>query len=532
MKKVLTLLLALVFTLAFFAGCSSSDAPATSGDTSTGTAQADGPQTGGTFIVGIPNEPSSFNPSFSMDEGALFPMIQMFNSLVVVDADNNIVPDLAESWAYNEDFTQLTFNLKQGVKWHDGEDFTSADVKFTYDTVIANAGVLSANLASVSEITTPDDFTVVFNMETPDATLLYSLAWISGGQIIPMHIYEGTDVLTNPANMAPIGTGAFKFVSKDSTTVTLEANPDYFDGAPLIDTMIFQVVTDPETEYQMWKNGELDYMYNQIPASDISNYDNDENYYTTDNLAINRNYFTFNMNSELTSLEVRQAFNYALDRNQILEVGLKNVGLAAETYISPVYDWAINEDAVIVERDVERAKELLEEAGFTANEDGVYLTVEVPYFMFDELLVVAQANLLEAGIDIQLEKMELNTWMEKVFSGDYDVTFLGGDQGPDISMISQRIATGGGLNIAGYSNARVDELLALGISTNDTNVRAPYYQEIQQIMADELPLVFTNDTSYKVVVAKHIHGVPLVDDEVRGSVHRYSFAKVWMESVG
>ncbi len=530
MKKALTVALACVLALALLAGCTS--APASGSAVASGSgAAAEGPQMGGTFIVGIPNAPATYNPAISMDEGGLFPMVQMFNSLVVTDADNNILPDLAESWEYNEDFTQLTFQLREGVKWHDGEDFTSADVKWTFDAIMENAGTLSTNLLAVSEITAPDDYTVVFNLSAPDATLIYSLAWIAGAQIMPMHIYEGTDWTTNPANMAPIGTGPFKFVSQDSTTVTVEANPDYFGGAPYLDRIVFQIVTDPETEYQMWQNGEIDFMYNQIPSSDFTLYDEDPNYNHYMNMVINRNYFTFNLNNPVfADVRVREAFNYALDREQILTVGLGGAGGLAEYYVSPMFDWALNEDARIPERDVERARELLEEAGYTADENGVYLTVEVSHFMFDELLVVAQANLLEAGIDIQLDKQEINAWMTNVFSGDYEVSFLGGDQGPDINSISQRILTGGGLNIAGYSNERVDELLAMGITTDDTAVRAEYYQEIQAILAEELPMVFTNDTGYKTVISAHIHGVPLVDEEVRNEIHRYSFARVWMEA--
>jgi len=151
-------------------------------------------------------------------------------------------------------------------------------------------------------------------------------------------------------------------------------------------------------------------------------------------------------------------------------------------------------------------------------------------FDFEDILIVAQANLKEAGINMQIDMIEMTAWIDKVMiNGDYDVTFLGGDQGPDISSIGNRVGVGGAVNVSRYSNDAVESLLAEGRSTDDQAVRAGVYKELQQIMADELPLVITNEMGMKYAVSSKVHGVPMIDDTARGQVGKMSFALAWIE---
>jgi len=416
MKKLLSILLACVLMLALLAGCGSkgevSASPAATEGANTETDNT--PVQGGTLIAVIPNDPATLNPCLAQDEGAGLLISQIFNNLVMMDADYNIVPDLADSWEYNDDYTQLTFHLHEGVKWHDGEDFTADDVVFTMNTIKEQSGILSMSLANVTSVEATDANTVVFTSAVPDVTLLYNLAYF-GGSIIPKHIYEGTDWTTNPANQAPIGTGPFKFVSAQTgVSVELAANTDYFRDGPYLDKVIYQVIPDRETEYQMWKNGEVDVMYNPIPGTDFTAYDNNPDYSTRFNLLCNRDYFTFNYTKQdnpFLNVKVRQALNLALDRQQILDTGLKGNGALCEYYISPMYTWALNEDAKIPARNVEEAKALLEEAGYKPDANGIYLSFELVTFAgFEDILTVAQANLKEAGIDMKISELEMTAW--------------------------------------------------------------------------------------------------------------------------
>lgn len=527
MKKTVSVLLTCLLLIGLLAGCGSTADTKTPGNASTE------PVKGGTLIAVVPNDPATLNPCLAQDEAAGILIYQLFNNLVMMDADYNIIPDLADSWEYNEDYTELTFHLHEGVKWHDGEDFTADDVVFTMNTIKEQMGTLSMNLANVTSVEAIDKNTVVFKSAVPDVTLLYNLAWF-GASIIPKHIYEGTDWTTNPANQAPVGTGPFKFVSyQTGVSIELAANEDYFRDGPYLDKIIFQIIPDKETEYQMWKNGEVDLMYNAIPGTDFNLYDNDPNYASRFNLLCNRNYFTFNFAKEdnpFLDVRLRKALNLALNREQILNVGLKGNGALSEYYISPMYDWALNENAKIPARNVEEAKRLLEDAGYTPDANGYYLTFSVVVFSFDDVLTVAQANLKEAGINMQIEMIEMNAWIDKVLiSGTYDVTFLGGDQGPDISSIGNRIGAFGAVNAGRYNNDTVNELLAQGTQTDDKAERARIYREIQRIMAEDLPMVITNEMGMKYAVSSKIHGVPMIDDTARGKVGKMSYALVWME---
>jgi peptide/nickel transport system substrate-binding protein len=148
----------------------------------------------------------------------------------------------------------------------------------------------------------------------------------------------------------------------------------------------------------------------------------------------------------------------------------------------------------------------------------------------DDILTVAKANLKDAGIDMNIEKMEMSAWIDKVVvNGDYDVAFLGGDQARTSAPSETESGAWGPLNVARYANATVDELLAKGTQTNDQAARAEFYRQIQQIMADELPMVITNEMGMKYAVSSKIHGVPLIDDAARGQVGKMSFALVWIE---
>ncbi|MDR1704442.1 MAG: ABC transporter substrate-binding protein [Clostridiales bacterium] len=545
MKKFIALMLTALLVMGIVSGCGTpanddgSAAPAVqpadepAEDEPAAEPQADGPVQGGTFITVIPGDPETYNPNMAMDEGGGMVAFQMYNNLVMLTSDYDIVPDLAESWEYNEDNTVLTFKLREGVKWHDGEDFTAEDVVFTMNTIKEQNWASSSSLTNVVSVEAPDDYTVVFTSSAPDVTLHANLAWFSM-YILPKHIHENTDWASNPVFNSYVGTGPFKFVSAQTgVMVEFEANKDYFGEGPYIDRLIFQIVPDAQTELQMWKNGEIDYMYNSLMGADAEFYENDPNTNVRLNMLCNRNYITFNFQKEdnpFLDVRLRRALSLALDREQIFNVALSGLGAPAEYYISPMYDWALNEDAKIPARDVEAAKALLVEMGYTPDADGIYFSFTLPTFMAQNELVVIQSNLREAGIDMTVEMMDQSAWMEKVLMAqDFDVTLLGGDQGPEVSSIGARIGTGGSVNVGLYSNPEADDLLARGAQTGDLAERAEIYKEVQAIMAEDLPMVIITDTGMKYAASTNVHGLPMVDDAVRPLIGKLNLSRVWIE---
>ncbi len=530
MKRFLAMVLTLAMLLSLAACGSDSNTETTSaaGNSTAGETNAAGEtssvdtsdiyggvavQEGGTFVIGATGDPQSFNPDYLSDD-YLWPIAQnMFNRLVKLTTDDTVIPDLAESWEFSDDGLTLTFHLREGVKWHDGVDFTSADVKWTYDTIIAESWNRSSSLESVESIECPDDNTVVFHLKSADITIIPKLGWY-GLFILPQHLYEGQDPATcEAATTNPVGTGPFKFESYETGVgVTLVKNEDFWGDEPNPDELIFAIYTDQDTLYQAFLNGEVDVMGTSLPSANVGELDNDDNYRVFTQLAQNRTYITFNFDDpDFSKVEVRRAVELAVDRQGIFDrVG--GAGAVAEYYVSPLQTDYLDENYKIPDRNVEEARALLESAGYTADADGYYIHTTMDVFEsgnFANIAQIVKANLAEAGIDITINMMEMSAWTEKVQQNkNFSVSMLAGYQGPDISGLAGRIQSDGATNIGGYSNERIDELFALSNVETDITQRAAYYSEIQQIMSEEVPMVFLLDNGGQYAFPSNVLGSP------------------------
>ena len=181
-----------------------------------------------TFIVAMTEDPKSFNPDAQADDSG-WPVFQnLYDGLFQLNWNNEIVPDLCETYTISDDGLTYTFNLRKGVKWHDGETFSSADVEFTYQMIMDNSGIISQELNnSVAEMSCPDDDTFVMTLKAPNAPILGTLAWYANF-ILPKHLYEGVEdwKACEAATTNPVGTGAYKFVSYDrGVSIVLERIP-------------------------------------------------------------------------------------------------------------------------------------------------------------------------------------------------------------------------------------------------------------------------------------------------------------------
>ncbi len=546
MKKFLALILALVMALSVAAcgsDAGSSTTAANGGETAgagetvgtgdnTGSDSSDiyggvAIQEGGTFVIGASGDPQSFNPDYLSDDN-LWPIAQnIFNRLVKLTAADTVIPDLAESWEFSDDGMTLTFHLREGVKWHDGVDFTSADVKWTYDTIINESWNRSTSLESVDSIECPDDNTVVFNLNAADVTIISKLGWY-GMFILPQHLYEGQDPATcEAATTNPVGTGPFKFESYENGVGTvLVKNEEYWGDEPNPDELIFAIYSDQDSMYQAFLNGEIDLMNGSLPTANVHDLDEDPNYHIIAQLGQNRTYITFNFEDpDFGKQEVRKAVQLAVDTQGIYDrVG--GAGAKAEYFVSPVQTDFVDENYVQPERNVEEARALLESAGYTADADGFYIHATMDVFEdgnFANIAQIVKANLAEAGIDITINMMEISAWTEKVQQNkNFSITMLAGYQGPDISGLAGRIQTNGATNLGGYSNERVDELFALSNVETDLTQRAAYYSEIQQIMSEDIPMVFLLDNGYRYAIPNEILGSPYeMTDRAASSEYTY-----------
>lgn len=486
MKK-LKVFLCFLLSVTMLGACQSKPAE----DTSSGDQASSG---GETLIIRAIGDPQSFNPNISPDDN-LFPMAQnMFNRLVKLDASKQIIPDLAESWEISEDAMEITFHLKQNAKWHDGEAVTSEDVKYTFDTIKANPTYyFSGKLGIVDTIETPDEYTVVFKMNTADMAFVSELGWYATF-ILPKHVFDnGQTWEENPASTSPIGSGPFKFDQySQGQSTSLVANENYHDAKPNLGKLVFTVIPDGETAVQALINGEID-VYESLPAARV------EELKTNPNVVLKLNEYPspmrmiFNMNNEtLKDVAVRKAIATAINRDDISAKVYTGVQKPEYNMYPAFIEWVSNSENTAPKFNIEEVIKTLEDAGYAKDANGFYVTgLTIDVFEgngYPESAKLIKATLAEAGIDVELVISEYNAWNDKVMNKkDFMIELQGGFMGPDPAMLLNCFGTGGARNNGSYSNPNFDELVKKGGVTVEQNERATYYKEAQKILAEELP---------------------------------------------
>lgn len=527
-KRILAAALSLSLALGL-ASCSGGGSKETAGPTPSSSGESAG---GGTFIVNLGADPTTFNPVLKADDDGHLIYQNVFDGLLELNINSEVIPGLAETWDISDDGLVYTFHLAKGVKWHDGEPFTSADVKYTFERIMSDDGFNGATLsAALESIECPDDDTVVLTLKAADATLLGTLAWYECF-IIPKHIYENEADWSSceAAIRKPIGTGAFKFADyQQGSSITLEKNPDYFKGAPSIDKLIFSIIPDDTTAVQAFKNGEIDLLAG-VPNSDVPAMQQDPDIKMGAMTAARRYQVICNMENEtMSKWEVRKAIALGIDREEISQKGTGGLQAPAYGFYPPFLDWAYNADADIGERDVAQAQQLLEQAGYTKDSNGMYLTLTLDVFAggtYGDCGKVMASNLKEVGIDLKVNVIEMAAWAEKINAGNYELAMMAGFQGPDPDAMAKRVGTGAVMNYAKYSNARVDELLAQGKVLVTHEDRGACYKEVQAILAEELPIIPIVEFANYYACYSNISGVPYIDNIT--DVHDNNYSKVVM----
>ncbi len=482
------------------------------------------PRQGGTLTYGMIAEPKMFNELYSDDSASSDVEINLFDGLVQVGPNMEVEPLLAKKWDISDDGLVYTFTLKEGVKFHDGEELTAEDVAFTFGIFKDDdyTGPRAGSFEYLADVRAVDEYTVEFRLSEPDARFLT----LAGYGILPEHILGDVpveDLGNHPFNTKePVGTGPFRFVEwQAGQYIKLEAFEDYHQGRPYLDHLIYKFVPDQNALMSQLEAGDVDMMV--IPATEIDmaqQWDEDGKIKLHAALGQQYNYMGFNLRLDLfKDKETRQAITHALDREAIIEHVVMGQGEIAHGPVSPL-SWAYTDKLPRFEYDPDKAKALLAEAGWEEGEDGILerngqrfsfaLSTNQGNKVREELTVVIQDQLAEVGIEVQPNLMEWNAFIESITppQNDFEAFIsgwsLGADPDPRDIWHSDEIEQG--LNSVGYSNPKVDQLIDKNIHLIDQEERKKVLEDIFVTIADEQPYTFLYYPYELTATPRHMRG--------------------------
>jgi peptide/nickel transport system substrate-binding protein len=495
-------------------------------------ASQDAKDYGDAIVVASISDARTLIPILASDSSSSDVCNMIFNGLVKYDKNINLVGDLAENWEIKEGGLVIIFHLKKNVLWHDGYPFSAYDAEFTYQKLIDPKvrTPYSVDFERVKSFEVLDNYTVKVTYKEPFAPGLSS--W--GMPVLPKHILENQDLNNSEFSRHPIGTGPYKFKSwKTQEKIELVSNQDYFENyvsagviqrRPYIDRYIFRIIPDEATIFLELETEGLDFA-GLSPLQYKRQTDNDffkQNYKKFRLPSFSYTYLGYNLkNPKFQDPRVRQALNYAVDKNEIIKIVLLGLGEVATGPFVP-QSWAYNKEVAAISFDPAKAVELLREAGWKERDKDGWLVQGKERFEFtiitnqgnDERLKVCQIiqrRLASIGIKIKIKVVEWSVFLsEFINKRNFDAVLLGWSlpREPDNYDIWHSSKTKEGeFNFIGYKNGQVDDLLLEARRTFDQEARQKYYQEIQRIIYHEQPYMFLYTTDSLSILHKRFKGI-------------------------
>jgi len=480
------------------------------------------PAAGDSLVIGSIGEPSNLIPILSADSASSDVAGLVYNGLVRYDKNLNLEGDLAKSWEVSSDGLVITFHLRRGVKWHDGHDFTSRDVLYTYRVIVdpKTPTAYSEDFKQVKSAQAIDPYTFKVSYAKPFAPALAS--W--GMSILPAHLLEGKEITKSPLSRKPIGTGPFLFKEWiPGQKVTLERFADYWEGAPYLARYVYRIIPDSSTMYMELKAGGIDMMglspvqyQRQTNTPEFAERFNKYRY-----PASAYTYLGYNMRLPLfKDRRVRQAITSAINKEEIVQGVLLGMGEIAHGPYKPG-TWAYKPKVADPGYDPAHAAVLLKEAGYVMGNGGILVKDGKPLSFTimtnqgnDQRLKCAQIiqrRLKNVGIDVKIRVMEWSSFLTNfIDKGKFEVVLLGWtiSQDPDLYDVWHSSKTGPKeLNFVGFKDPEVDRLIVEGRGTFDIEKRRACYYQIQEILAREQPYTFLYVPDALPVVSSRIRGI-------------------------
>lgn len=481
------------------------------------------PVRGGTLSVGWVPGAKTLDPHLSVQWPERFVLYMVFNTLVGLDRNFNVVPELARSWQVSPDGKRVTFQLQRGVKFHDGTDFTADVVKWNVERILDPAvkspqrGQLEPAVATVTVV---DPHTVAFELKKPFAPLLAALAERPGFIVSPAAVRSRGEAF----GRTPVGTGPFRFVDwVADSRVTLERFADYWDaGKPYLDRVVFRVVPDPTVRLTMVRTGEID-VATDVDAKDVPTLQGDGRLKVSE-LKPPARWTALQWQVDkppFNNKALRQAIALAVDRAELRDVLLSGFGEPARGPVVPGL-WWFDPGFKGIGTDVEAARRKLAEAGYPNGFRHKFTVTNTPQWI--RLAELLQAQLSRINVTLELELANPADAYALVVQRKTNWTHTNWTQRADPhGLLSILFHSKGFANTTGYGNPRVDELLDQAAAIYEPERRRPLYHEAERLIVEDAPYVFLNYTADFAVMTRRLQNWGWIPDLVP------RFRELWLD---
>ena len=476
------------------------------------------------IVFGVGTDIDELDPRTTDTQEGYIVASNVYDCLVLYDLGaTTIRPGLAESWEISEDGTVYTFTLRQGVSFHDGEPFNADAVVTWYNSIDEEAPDTQYDATRmiyvgdfittwIDTVEATDEYTVTMTLPNPYAPLLANLAIPIAGIPSPAGVAQGMDYL----GVNPSGTGAFRLASPDDWTrdsqMVLQANPDYWGGAPKVEQFIVRVIPESSTRLQALEAGEIDIAWALVPE-DVERTRENPDLVIVEDAGLNTNMIELNVGKDpFGSKEVRQALNYAVNKEELSE-GLYNGNMVAAGGVLPPVDWAFNPDLQSYPYDPDRARELLAEAGYDESNPltFTFMAYTIPRGynpVGDRLATAVQEYWSEVGVQADIQTAEWTQYRADRRADLYQCALGGwqGDNGDPDNFLATLLAgwSKGAGNTSFYDNPEVNDLLEQAVRVSDMEERKALYHQAEQLIVDDAPWVFLGYQKHQVVTRANI----------------------------
>ncbi len=458
------------------------------------------------LIVAQGADAKTLDPHATNDNSSSRVMTQIYSTLVEVDGNMDIVPGLAESWTHIDNLT-TEFNLRKGVKFHNGEELKASDVKFTVERMIDSATV-SHIIGAVESVEVIDNYTVHLKTKEPFGPLLHHLAHSASSILNEKAVAEGG----SSYGQNPVGTGPYSFSNwAVGDRIDLTSFDNYYGGKQPITNVTFRNIVEGTNRAIALETGEADISYDIDPIDESTIAGKSGlDLIAVESLATA--YFGMNVTkAPFDQQKVRQAVAYAINSKDIVDAVVLGSGSPANSPIGPQV-FGYNPDAKLYDQNIEKAKALMAEAGITKPVKTTIWTNDNPVRV--QIAQVLQAQLREIGIDMSIEVVEWGAFLDGTSRGEHDSFILGwttvtGDADYGLYALFHSSTHGGAGNRSFYSNPEIDKLLDDARSSTDVTERRALYADIQVRLQQELPTISIYNQFYNAGLKNNIKGFEL-----------------------